>query len=86
MAAEPEAEAFGVFAENWQVFTVWADVWHAWRWVAAGLGAVREGLDWAQVESVLRLRRIKKREWPRIHAGLMVMQAAAKAELVSQQK
>lgn len=49
--------------------------------MTAGFSAVREGLDWTQVEAVLRMQRVKKKEWPRILAGLQVMQAAAKAEL-----
>lgn len=38
---------------------------------------VRQGLDFGQVESALRLMRIKKKRWPALLAALREMEGAA---------
>lgn len=48
----------------------WCVTWRQWRWLVGLNGAVRQGLDWQQVESALRLMGIKRKRWPDIFAGL----------------
>lgn len=68
--------------QNWPAFLLWRDVWRQWRWVPGGLGgAQRDGLDWAQVESAMRLRRVPVRERARLMDALAIMQEAALARL-----
>lgn len=51
----------------------WCVTWRQWRWLVGVRGAVRQGLDWQQVESALRLMGIKRKRWPDIFAGLRVI-------------
>lgn len=52
-------------------------MWRQWRWLSLMTSAMRQGLDWQQVESVLRLKRIGKKQWPGIFEGLDAMQDEA---------
>lgn len=81
MRARRDEEPFGVFEQNWLVFELWCLVWRQWRWVAGGMNAVRVGLDWCQVEAVMRMQGIKRRRRPDLMRGLRVMEDAALAEL-----
>ncbi len=72
--SEPQA----VFAHNWPTFQVWRDTWRQWRWIGGGLGApMRTGLDWTQVEAVMRMRRIAPRVRASMLDGLRAMEEAA---------
>lgn len=71
-------DAYRVYAHNWPALEVWRDSWRAWRWVPRGLaGARREGLDWCQVEAVMRMRRVPPRERTQLLDDLRRMQDAA---------
>ncbi|WP_418646560.1 DUF1799 domain-containing protein [Thauera butanivorans] len=70
-----------MYAHNWPAFQLWCLVWRQWRWVSGGLGAQRVGLDWCQVESVMRLQGIKRRRRAALMRDLKVMEDAAADEL-----
>lgn len=73
---------FGVYAHNWPAFALWVGVWRQWRWIPAGLaGAVRDGLDWVQVEAVMRMDGVPKRARRHLRQALRTMQDAAIAEM-----
>lgn len=48
-----------------------------WRWLGGMAGAQRTGLDYAAVETVLRLKRIPRQTWSERFADLQVMERAA---------
>jgi hypothetical protein len=52
-----------------------------WRVIAGMNGERLQGLDMAQIEPVLRLSGVKRKERERIFAGLRVMEAAALARI-----
>jgi hypothetical protein len=53
-------------------------VWRQWKWLAGGLGApMRLGLDWCQVEAMMRLRGIGRRRRAGIVGALRIMEEAA---------
>ncbi|MCL4759771.1 MAG: DUF1799 domain-containing protein [Rhodocyclaceae bacterium] len=71
-----------MYACNWPAYELWAQTWRQWRWVSAGMaGAVRAGLDWCQVEAVMRMRGIGRRERPALLLALRVMESAAIEEM-----
>lgn len=74
-----------MFACNWPAFELWTQTWRQWRWVPSGMGAVRAGLDWCQVEAVMRMRGIKRREHPELLRALRVMEGAAVEEMARDQ-
>ncbi|MFC5769812.1 DUF1799 domain-containing protein [Thauera sinica] len=67
-----------VYAHNWPAFRIWRATWRQWRYVSLGMaGATRAGLDWAQVESVMRMQRILPRQRTAICEALAEMETAA---------
>ncbi|MFN3987579.1 MAG: DUF1799 domain-containing protein [Rhodocyclaceae bacterium] len=70
-----------MYAHNWPAFEVWSLVWRQWRWVGTGFAAWREGLDWGQAESVMRMLGVKRCRRPALLRALKVMQDAAVDEL-----
>jgi hypothetical protein len=71
------AQPFAVYGCNWPTVQIFVATWQQWR-VAVGMGgAARLGMDWAQVECALRLSGIKRKNWPQIFNGLMVMEDEA---------
>lgn len=69
----PENESFGVYYFNWSAFCTFVNTWQQWRIAPNG---ARAGMDWAQVESALRLARVARGEWPHVFTGLRAMQDA----------
>ena len=79
-------EPLPVFAHNWPVFELWRDTWRQWRYAGGGLGgAVRVGLDWAQVEAVMHMRRVPARKRGAMLDALRTMEGAALEALAKQQ-
>ena len=70
-----------VFPENWPVWKAWLALENRWLVVSGIDGERLQGLDAAQIESVLRLQGIKSGERERIFDGLRVMEKAALAAL-----
>lgn len=67
-----------VFEQSARTVEVWADCWNQWRWIAGGIAApIRAGMEWTQVESVMRMKGILRTDQPVIFAGLRVMEHAA---------
>ncbi|MDR2451000.1 MAG: DUF1799 domain-containing protein [Candidatus Accumulibacter sp.] len=67
-----------VYAHNWPAFEVWSAVWRQWKWLGGGFAApVRIGLDWTQVEAVMRMKGMRKRTRARVMNALGVMEDAA---------
>lgn len=73
--------SFAVYAHNWPAFELWAATWRQWRWVASGFGAQRVGLDWCQVEAVMRMRGIERASRSELVRTLKIMEDAALDEL-----
>lgn len=49
----------------------------ATQWTYVGDAGLPKGLDYGAVESVLRLRGVKRKKWPGIFDGLRLMEAVA---------
>lgn len=74
----PEADQpLPIFPWHVETISVWRATWRQWRWLVGLNSAVRQGMDWQQVESALRLMGVKRKRWPTIHAGLKVMEEEA---------
>lgn len=71
---EVAAEPLKVYAFNWPTLQIFWATYNQWRKVAVGNQVVRNGMDWAQVESALRLSGIKRSTWPLIFDGLRAME------------
>lgn len=56
-----------------------------WLMVSGLNGTRRQGLDMTQAESIMRLRRIKRKERTRILEGLLVMEPAALAAIYGEE-
>jgi len=69
-----EDEPFRVYAENWLTLSIFWATWHQWRTAVINNTVLRTGIDWAQVESVLAMKRIKHKHWPMIFEGLQAIQ------------
>lgn len=76
---EPEnsQEPFPVYASNWQTMTIFWATWNQWRMRVVDKQVMREGMDWAQVESALSLSGIKRAQWPLIFEGLRTAETVA---------
>ncbi len=70
-----------VYGHNGPAFELWCQVWRQWRWVAGGMDARRVGLDWCQVEAVMRMQGIKRRKRAGLLKDLRLMEGAALEEL-----
>jgi hypothetical protein len=66
-----------VFSFNWTALTVFWSTWNTWRKLVQGKQVIREGIDWTQVESALKLSGIKRKEWRDIFECLQIMEAEA---------
>ncbi len=90
---EPEAERFAVWPENLAIADLFVDVAETqWRTQILLQGAtgmtgvftsriVYMGLDYAAVESTLRMRRVPRRKHDEILTGIKVMERAALDEM-----
>lgn len=76
----------GVYPWHAEVFDVWVGTWRTWRWLVGMTAARRVGLDFQQVESVLRLQGIKRKAWPAIFRQLRTMESAALEVLAEREK
>jgi len=72
---QKDTEHFLVAPENWTTVEVFLALRTQWRWLAGMGGAFRAGLDYAAVESFLRLLKVKDRS--RVFNGVMIMEKAA---------
>lgn len=70
-------EPFRVYAVNWETLQIFWATWKQWKKTTVGNSVVRDGIDWAQVESALKLSRIKRSRWTLIFEGLLAMQDEA---------
>jgi hypothetical protein len=70
---------FEVFPENWEVVTIFRRLKHQWRFVSGLNGARVAGLNYAGVESFLRMLGIKRSKQPEILGHLQTMEDAALA-------
>jgi hypothetical protein len=73
-----------VYAHNGLALQVWADVWNQWRWIS-GMVTMRIGLDWTQVEAVMRMRAIPRGEHMSLLSALRIMESEALAALAKQE-
>ena len=69
---EPAKAVFGVWLANEAALGLFFRLKRCWRLHPYSGKPV--GLDWAQVESKLRLMRVPGKEWPGLHEGLEVCQ------------
>ncbi|MDR1351489.1 MAG: DUF1799 domain-containing protein [Zoogloeaceae bacterium] len=72
-----------VYEHNWLAFAVWCDVWNQWRW-CSGMVPMRAGLDWGQVEAVMRLRGVPRRERCGLMKALRIMENEALGVMAAQ--
>lgn len=50
--------------------------WRQWRYVSVGMaGSTRAGLDWSQIEAVMRMQRIPPRQRPALCNALSEMES-----------
>lgn len=73
-AKQPIEEGFGVYAENWQAVMAFETL--GARWLRAGFGGQRTGMDWAGVEAWID-RHIRRRDRRALSRDLTVMERAA---------
>jgi Phage related hypothetical protein (DUF1799) len=64
------AKPFEVFSDNWLTLEIFWATWHQWL----KYGARRTGIDWCQVESVMRLANVKHAEKENVFNGLKKIQ------------
>lgn len=67
-----------VTPDNWPAVQVFLTQENRWRRTPAGK---REGLDFAQVESTVRLMRMKRKAWQAMFWKLLTMEKAALEEM-----
>ena len=72
-----EPEPFKVYAINWTTLNLFWSTWKQWRTVVLHDRAVRDSMDWMQVEAALNLSGIKRAQWPLIFEGLQAMEQQA---------
>lgn len=77
MPAPVPADGLVVWPEHADAWDVWLCLQNAWSAVAGMAGVAWLGLDRAQIESVMRLRGIKRRRRGAVLDQLLVMEAAA---------
>jgi hypothetical protein len=84
---------FEVYADCWDSVMLFDSLGTQWVWVAVvGLGstpAVRSGLNYAAVESAMRMKGIRRALWPDLLADLQVMEHAvleAEKELLTSRR
>ncbi|MES2207295.1 MAG: DUF1799 domain-containing protein [Pseudomonadota bacterium] len=64
-----------VWSENEHSVDLFFSLATQWRWTAVGMGASCLGLDYAGVDAVMRMQRIKQRK--EIFTDIQIMEAAA---------
>jgi hypothetical protein len=73
-AEEVADEAFKVYAINWPTLTIFWATWNQWKKIVSAGNNIKDAIDWAQVESALKLSGIKRGQWPMIFEGLQAME------------
>lgn len=76
-AAAPAAGDFAVLGCNWCAVRAFVAMATQWRYRAAGMTSVPQGLDYGVVRDVLALLGIKKKRRPGVFEQLRVLEAAA---------
>jgi len=77
-ASASDDEAFEVWPENLPTFEAFIALSHCWTWVAPAMGRpVRVGIPSAEIESTLRLLRVKRRVRREMFIELRAMERAA---------
>lgn len=77
-AREQPAMAFEVWPENWATLNAFLALGRCWTWVAPAMGdPVRVGIPAVEIESTLRLLRVKRRARREIFMELRAMEQAA---------
>lgn len=83
--AQQAEETFGLWAEHATIYQVFQACDTQWRMVTlssmAGSIVHYQGLEYTGVESALRMLGIKRKQWPRILAGIRIMERAARGVL-----
>ena len=74
-----------MYAHNWLALMVWADVWNQWRWIG-GMTPMRCGMDWTQVEAVMRMREVRRNDRRCVLSALRIMESEALAVMAKQAK
>lgn len=69
--------AFKVYAQNWPALTLWADLWSRWRFVVGLGGAMRQGLDFTQMQPAFALCGIAPDRWAGLYRDLLTMEKEA---------
>ncbi|MFS8973857.1 DUF1799 domain-containing protein [Cupriavidus necator] len=84
--ARGTAESCQVHADNWESLQLFLTLQTQWRQVAGMAGCVRIGLDYAAIETPLRLYEIKRKRRAALFNDLRVMEAAALEEFAVQRE
>lgn len=71
---ESTDEPFKVYAINWETLQVFWFTWNQWRKLLIGNQAVRDCMDWSQVDAALNLSKVKRGKRPMIFEGLRAME------------
>lgn len=72
-----ESAPFKVYAHNWPTLTLFWSTWNQWRKVVINNSAVRDSMDWQQVESAMNLSGIKRKQRVAIFEGLRALEPEA---------
>lgn len=75
--AAPAGGDFAVLGCNWCAVRAFVAMATQWRYRAAGMASVPQGLDYGVVRDVLALLGIKKKRQPGVFEQLRVLEAAA---------
>lgn len=79
---EATPTAIELWPDNALAYNVFVSSVTQWRMVGAGMGgAYPTGLDYASLESTLRMLRVPRSEWPQVFEDVRVMEDAALAQM-----
>jgi hypothetical protein len=83
VAGQMQAQRAEALFELWPENSLPASVFLACgtQWDRAGINGQRVALNYTRAESVIRLMRVPRQEWPQLLMDLRTMEAAALAEL-----
>ena len=76
LAQAQEADVFEVDEDNWPSLTFFFEVQTQWHYAAAGMGAVRVGMNFTGIESCLRMAGKRRKSWPGLFADLVEIERA----------
>lgn len=71
------AAEFELHADNVQAFNLFTQLATQWRYAVGMQATVALGLEYHAVESVFRLARIPRAQWPALFDDIQTMEAAA---------